>query len=363
MRLSWLWPTIIILSAIAASLVTFIIPDTPLRPIVVMWFLFICPGMALVRFFRLNQPIVEWILALALSFAIDALLAGIQLYTGRWSPTATLEIVIGLSLGGAFMKLRTMHSTTRLLSKQLYTVLLRRQSMLRTLLVQKFLSLSERSILYPLRKGKRVKGVHIFSERIRSYRNYTVNFVELKNFCTRTLRTASLMLLLGISLGTGLWFYVLYQNHGSAPSTGIPPSKVTPHSNSTSMVTSTPIPSSTTSVNGAETYYGSLHDIPTGMTTNISLTIWQQPRNISGYFGRIPENGVFKGISQNSSFTGTINPAKQIQFIVTSDTGQSTFSFDGAILPDGAIAGTYCSFGETTGKCSDYGLWSISPVK
>lgn len=73
-----------------------------------MWFLFICPGMVLVRFLRLHEAIVEWTLALALSFVIDAIVAGIQLYAGRWSPTATLIIVMGLSIVCAFMQLITM---------------------------------------------------------------------------------------------------------------------------------------------------------------------------------------------------------------------------------------------------------------
>lgn len=107
MRSTWLWPTIIILSAGAASLVAFVIPASPLRPIVVMWFLCVCPGIALVRLLRLHEPVVEWTLAVALSIAMDAIVAGIQLYTGRWSPALTLEIVIALSLAGVIVQLAT----------------------------------------------------------------------------------------------------------------------------------------------------------------------------------------------------------------------------------------------------------------
>jgi hypothetical protein len=116
MRSSWLWPTIIILSAGAASLVTFVIPASPMRPIVVMWFLFTCPGITPVRLLRLHEPVVEWTLAIALSFAIDAIVAGTQLYVGRWSPTLTLEIVIALSLAGVIIQLTTRHSGTTLSS-------------------------------------------------------------------------------------------------------------------------------------------------------------------------------------------------------------------------------------------------------
>ncbi len=42
--------------------------------------------------------------------------------------------------------------------------------------------------------------------------------------------------------------------------------------------------------------------------------------------------------------------------------GQATFSFEGEMQPGGIITGTYCSsLGVVTGKCSDYGLWSVSP--
>lgn len=56
------------------------------------------------RFLRLAEPVVEWILAIALSFAVDAMVAGVLLYAGRWSPTGTLEILMGISLGGAILQ-------------------------------------------------------------------------------------------------------------------------------------------------------------------------------------------------------------------------------------------------------------------
>jgi hypothetical protein len=104
-RFSWLWPTIIIFSTIAVGFVTFISTDIVLRPLLVMWFLFVCPGMTLVRFLRLHESAVEWTLALAVSFSLDAIIAGIQMYAGLWSPTGTLAILIALCLGGSFVQL------------------------------------------------------------------------------------------------------------------------------------------------------------------------------------------------------------------------------------------------------------------
>jgi len=97
----WLWPVILVLSAGAACLAAVVIPDTPMGLVIIMWFLFVCPGMALVRLLRLNEPVMEWVLALALSFAIDGIIAGILIYAGAWSPTRTLALVVGVCVAGA----------------------------------------------------------------------------------------------------------------------------------------------------------------------------------------------------------------------------------------------------------------------
>jgi hypothetical protein len=106
MRFSWLWPMTNLLWALAAALVTLVIPNIVLRPAVVMGFLFTCPGMVLVRFFRLRDGVAEWTLAIALSLALDAIIASIQLYIGWWSPGVTLSLLIGLCVVGAILQLR-----------------------------------------------------------------------------------------------------------------------------------------------------------------------------------------------------------------------------------------------------------------
>lgn len=98
MRATWLWPLIIMVSAGAAALCTYVLPGSAVRPFVDMWFLFVCPGMALVRLFRLNNTMSEWMLALALSFALDGIVAGLLLYANHWSPTTVLFILLNVSL-------------------------------------------------------------------------------------------------------------------------------------------------------------------------------------------------------------------------------------------------------------------------
>lgn len=90
-----LWPTIIICSALAALMAMLVFPGTILRPALIIWFLFICPGMALVRFLHLKELVDKLALALALSFSIDGIVAGIYLYAGHWSPA---EILITLAI-------------------------------------------------------------------------------------------------------------------------------------------------------------------------------------------------------------------------------------------------------------------------
>ena len=107
---TWLYPMMIMLSTFAAALVTVVFADIAVRPLLLMWFLFVCPGMTVVRFFQLDEVKIEWLLALALSIAIDAFIAGILLYAGWWSPPRILSILIVFCLIGALMQLVVIYS-------------------------------------------------------------------------------------------------------------------------------------------------------------------------------------------------------------------------------------------------------------
>ncbi len=94
MRRSWFWPLIILLSGIATELVIHLLPGQEITMLVTMWFLFVCPGMAFLRFFRLGTLVVEITIAVALSLSIDAVVTGIFLYAHAWNPTYTLLSLI-----------------------------------------------------------------------------------------------------------------------------------------------------------------------------------------------------------------------------------------------------------------------------
>ncbi|MBA2391839.1 MAG: hypothetical protein H0V70_03750 [Ktedonobacteraceae bacterium] len=108
MRLRWItwgWPLCILLFTLAVTLLTFMFPDIGARPVVIMAFLFVIPGMAVVRFFRIEDIAIEFMLAIALSFSIDAFTAGIILYAGHWSPQNILGFLIGFCFSGAIAQL------------------------------------------------------------------------------------------------------------------------------------------------------------------------------------------------------------------------------------------------------------------
>jgi hypothetical protein len=99
-----LWSTIIVLTAGAAGVLTPVASFGPVRVMAVTWFLLICPGMMLVRWFHLDEPLLEWVLAIVLSLVIDCFVAGVLLYFGRWSPSSAFAILIGFSIGGVLVR-------------------------------------------------------------------------------------------------------------------------------------------------------------------------------------------------------------------------------------------------------------------
>jgi hypothetical protein len=92
------WPSGMIGAAILVGLVSFVLPIRPLRPLLVVPFLLVIPGMVLVRRLRLAEWWVELLLAVGLSFAVNTLLATAMVYAGVWSPNLLLAVLVWLSL-------------------------------------------------------------------------------------------------------------------------------------------------------------------------------------------------------------------------------------------------------------------------
>ncbi len=104
-RSVWLWPAIIAVSAAATAGLAFTGNTSPLRAVVALWFLLICPGMAFVSVLRLADILTEVALGVALSLAIDTIVASVMLYAGAWSSPRQLAIVLGITLIGLVLHL------------------------------------------------------------------------------------------------------------------------------------------------------------------------------------------------------------------------------------------------------------------
>ncbi len=110
----WLWPAIIIVSALVVVLFSISGVDSPLRAVVAFGFVLICPGMAVVRFLRIEDRTNEIILAVAASMGIGTILSTIMVVTRQWSPEWGLGILVYISVVGALLQVATNRSIMRL---------------------------------------------------------------------------------------------------------------------------------------------------------------------------------------------------------------------------------------------------------
>ncbi len=96
-----IWPVTVLASAAVAGLAVWWQFAPAFTAPAVLWFVLVCPGMALVHVLRLRDPVAELSLAVALSLALDTLVASAFLYAGRWSPDGTLTVLIAIAAVGA----------------------------------------------------------------------------------------------------------------------------------------------------------------------------------------------------------------------------------------------------------------------
>jgi hypothetical protein len=101
----WLWPVIIIVSTMGVGLATFEDVHSPIRPVIALWYLLVCPGMAVVRLVPIRGELAVLTLAIALSLALDTIVAGTLLYARIWSPLGSLGVLMYISLAGSVAQL------------------------------------------------------------------------------------------------------------------------------------------------------------------------------------------------------------------------------------------------------------------
>ncbi|HTI15109.1 MAG TPA: hypothetical protein VL461_11165 [Dictyobacter sp.] len=104
-----LWPIYIVCAALAALAVMEVFPGFLFRPLVIALFLFISPGMAMVRFFRIQDVVSKLVIAAALSFSIDGIIVGIYLYANHWSPIHMMITIVAFSIVAVVVEISNIH--------------------------------------------------------------------------------------------------------------------------------------------------------------------------------------------------------------------------------------------------------------
>jgi len=94
-------PTLAIGLALAAGAVTFAGAAAPLRPAVVLVFLAVGPGLALVSLLRLDEPLEELLLIVGASLVLDLLAAEALVLSRVWSADVCLLVLMAIAIAGA----------------------------------------------------------------------------------------------------------------------------------------------------------------------------------------------------------------------------------------------------------------------
>ena len=113
----------------------------------------------------------------------------------------------------------------------------------------------------------------------------------------------------------------------------------------------------------AGTYNGTFFDLSVHVSTSMSLTgIRQSQGNISGYFT------LGHNMQGSGPFSGTIDTAKQVQFIVADAAGHATLFFEGVMQSATSMGGDYYRCNPVSPaqgrRCSQapggsYGIWNV----
>lgn len=100
LRAIGIWPPIILASGIIAGVLIIGNLYFPLRGVLVGWFLLVCPGTAYARLLIRKDPIMEWVLSVALSMAIDTSVVLLMLYLKVWSSMLAFLVIAVLCIPG-----------------------------------------------------------------------------------------------------------------------------------------------------------------------------------------------------------------------------------------------------------------------
>ena len=97
------WPLLLFGSSLLMLISVFFLEPSPFRSLVTLWFLFLCPGLAFMQLLDLSNTNIILSLSIALSLALNGLVAGIMVYFQIWNPMVALYILVGWSIFGAVL--------------------------------------------------------------------------------------------------------------------------------------------------------------------------------------------------------------------------------------------------------------------
>jgi peptidoglycan/LPS O-acetylase OafA/YrhL len=101
----WVWPGLIIASTVVFLGIILLDVRGPLRVIVAVWFLAVCPGMAWTRVFGFDDPAARWTVATASSLSIEVLIAAAMAYARSWSVEGAVVALAAVAVVGAIVDL------------------------------------------------------------------------------------------------------------------------------------------------------------------------------------------------------------------------------------------------------------------
>ncbi|MDD5370309.1 MAG: hypothetical protein PHQ40_14595 [Anaerolineaceae bacterium] len=107
------WPTVILASMVAVWGEMASGAHSPLRPFIAFWFLLVCPGMAYLPLLHLRDAAIEFVLGIALSIAICAVVSELLVLASSWNPEMALLIVSAFAAVGGAMQVRRYWQTAQ----------------------------------------------------------------------------------------------------------------------------------------------------------------------------------------------------------------------------------------------------------
>jgi uncharacterized membrane protein len=99
------WPIVLVASSLLAVFFTVADVQSPLRPLVALWFMLVCPGAAYVKLLRIDNSLIEMALIVSLSLSTGILVTEAMLYAHVWSVALGTAVLAGFCFVGVGLQI------------------------------------------------------------------------------------------------------------------------------------------------------------------------------------------------------------------------------------------------------------------